>query len=391
MNFNWTEEQAALRSRVRALLARELPPDWEHISRHGPGSPEQTAFSMQFCPKLAAEGLLVPHWPVAHGGRGAPAWEHFILGEELFAAGEPRGPQYMNVNFIGATLMKYGTPQQQARYLPDMAAGRSVWCQGFSEPSAGSDLAALGTRAELRGDAYVVNGSKVWTSYAGMAQTCFLLARTGTGKGGIAIFLVPMDTPGITVRAIPSLIGHGDIHEVFFDDVVVPATARLGEEGQAWAIISYALGLERVGLARYAFSRRVLDRMVAELQAQGLFADDAVRTQAARALAACEAARLLVYRVVDQRARGLPPSAEANLARVAVVAADHAVSDFALDHFGDALCGDAWPLVLAHHERAIAAGIASGAAEIQLNLVAHDWLQLPREPRPPREPQLERA
>jgi alkylation response protein AidB-like acyl-CoA dehydrogenase len=384
VNFEWTDEQRALRERVRALLARELPPDWEHISRHGPGSPAQTAFSLAFCPKLAAEGLLVPHWPVAHGGRGAPAWEHFIVGEELFAAGEPRGPQYMNANFIGATLMKYGTPQQQARYLPDMAAGRALWCQGFSEPSAGSDLASLATRATLHGDEYVINGSKVWTSYAGMAQTCFLLARTGAGKGGIAIFLVPMDTPGITVRPIPSLIGHGDIHEVFFDDVVVPATARLGEEGQAWAIIGYALSLERVGLARYAFSRRVLDRMVSELKAQGRFAATAVRSQAAQALAACEAARLLVYRVVDERARDLPPSAVANLARVAVVKADHAVSDFTLAHFSDALCGDGWPLVLAHHERAIAAGIASGAAEIQLNLIAHEWLQLPREPRPTR-------
>jgi alkylation response protein AidB-like acyl-CoA dehydrogenase len=384
MNFEWTTEQQALRDRVRTLLARELPPDWEHISRHGPGSPAQTAFSLDFCPKLASEGLLVPHWPVAHGGRGAPAWEHFILGEDLFAAGEPRGPQYMNVNFIGATLMKYGTQQQQARYLPDMAAGRAVWCQGFSEPSAGSDLASLGTRAIQREDEYLINGSKVWTSYAGMAQTCFLLARTGAGKGGIAIFLVPMDTPGITVRAIPSLIGHGDIHEVFFDDVVVPATARLGAEGQAWAIIGYALSLERVGLARYAFSRRVLDRMVCELQARGRFADTHVRAQAAQALAACEAARLLVYRVVDERARGLPPSAVSNVARVAVVKADHAVSDFALAYFGDALCGDGWPLVQAHHERAIAAGIASGAAEIQLNLVAQAWLQLPREPLPER-------
>lgn len=381
MNFDWTDEQDALRRRVRALLARELPADWEHISRHGPGSPQQTAFSLEFCPRLAAEGLLVPHWPVEHGGRGAPAWEHFIVGEELFAAGEPRGPQYMNVNFIGATLMKYGTPRQQARYLPDMAAGRSIWCQGFSEPSAGSDLGALGTRASRRGGDYVIDGSKVWTSYAGMAHTCFLLARTGPGKSGIAIFLVPMDTPGISVRAIPSLIGHGDIHEVFFDGVVVPESARLGEEGQAWSIIGHALSLERVGLARYALSRRVLDRLVAELKSQGRFGGEGVRAAAARALAACEAARLLVYRVVDQRARGMPPSAASNLARVAVVAADRAVSDFSLEYFADELCGESRPLVLAHHERAIAAGIASGAAEIQLNLVAHEWLQLPREPR----------
>jgi alkylation response protein AidB-like acyl-CoA dehydrogenase len=382
MDFEWTDEQAALRERVRALLQRELPADWEAICRHGPGSPQQTAFSFEFCPKLAAAGLLVPHWPVEHGGRGAPAWEHFILGEELFAAGEPRGPQYMNVNFIGATLMRFGSAEQKARYLPPMAAGRSVWCQGFSEPSAGSDLAALSTKAVARGGEYVINGSKIWTSYAGLAQQCFLLARSGgTGKGGIAIFLVPMDTPGIRVRSIPSLIGHGDIHEVFFDDVVVPASARLGEEGEAWKIIGYALSLERVGIARYAFSRRVLERMVRRLQADGRFDDAIVRARAGQALAACEAARLLVYRVVDQRARGLPPNADSNLARVAVVAADQAVSDFGLDFLGDAYCGDAEPLLLAHHERAIAAGIASGAAEIQLNLVAHEHLQLPREAR----------
>lgn len=390
MDFDWTPEQQALRERVRALLARTLPPDWETLCRHGPGSPAQTRFSFEFCPQLAAEGLLVPHWPVEHGGRGAPAWEHFILGEELFAAGEPRGPQYMNVNFIGATLMKYGTPAQQQRFLPDMAAGRMVWCQGFSEPSAGSDLAALATRAVPRGDDYVINGSKVWTSYAGLAQHCFLLARIAAadggqgavkGKGGIAIFLVPMDAPGITVRPIPSLIGHGDIHEVFFDDVVVPAALRLGAEGQAWSIIGYALSLERVGLARYAFSRRALDRMVAQLKAAGEFGDPVVRVRAAQALAACEAARALVYRVVDQRARGLGPNAESNLARVAVVAADRAVSDFGLDFLPDAYVGEQQPLLAAHHERAIAAGIASGAAEIQLNLVAHEYLQLPREAR----------
>ncbi|MBX3608709.1 MAG: acyl-CoA dehydrogenase family protein [Hydrogenophaga sp.] len=383
MDFSWSAEQAELRQRVRDLLARELPPDWDHTSRHGPGSPGQTAFSLDFCPRLAAAGLLVPHWPVEFGGSGAPPWHHFIIGEELWAAGEPRGAQYMNVNFIGQTLMRFGSPEQQRRYLPPMAAGQAIWCQGFSEPSAGSDLASLRTRAERQGDAYVINGSKIWTSYAGLAQTCFLLARTGgAGRQGICIFLVPMDTPGITVRAIPSLIGEGDIHEVFFDNVVVPADCRLGEEGQAWPIIGWALSHERVGIARYAFSRRVLDGMVQQLQSQGRFDDPVVQSRAGQALAACEAARLLVYRVIDQRAQGLPPSADANLARTAVIAADHQVSDFGLSFLPDTYVGNGHPLHLSHHERAIAAGIAAGAAEIQLNLVAHDFLKLPREARP---------
>ncbi len=383
MNFEWTPEQRELRDRVRALLRRELPSGWDGLSRHGPGSREVTDFSLRFCPRLAEEGLLVPHWPREWGGRDAPAWEHFIIGEEMWTAGEPRGPQYMNVNFIGSTLMRYGTPAQQARYLPPMAAGRAIWCQGFSEPSAGSDLAALRTRAERRGERYVIDGAKIWTSYAGLAQTCFLLARTGdaAGKGGIAIFLVPMDTPGITVRPIPSLMGAGDIHEMFFDAVEVPEDARLGAEGQAWSIIGHALSHERVGIARYAFSRGVLDRMVRLLQARGAFQDTVVQARAGQALAACEAARLLVYRVVDLRARGLPPTADAHLARVAVVAADHAVADFGLGFLADTFTGDAFPLYLSHHERAIAAGIASGAAEIQLNLVAYDHLHLPREAR----------
>jgi alkylation response protein AidB-like acyl-CoA dehydrogenase len=382
MNFGWSPQETAFRESVRAFLARELPSDWEALSREGPGSVEQTRFSLEFCPKLAAAGLLVPHWPERFGGRGSNPWEQLILAEEMWAQGEPRGAQYMNVNWIGPTLMRFGTEAQKERYLPEMAAGRGIWCQGFSEPSAGSDLASLRTRALPRGDCYVINGSKVWTSYAGLADTCFLLARTGDGgKSGIAILLVPMDTPGISVRPIPSVIGMGDIHEVFFDDVVVPQHCRLGEEGQAWPIIRHALANERVGLPRYAYSLRVLDRAVAHLQEAGRFDDPIIRARAGRARTACEAARMLAYRVADLRAKGHPPGADASVARVAVVAADHAVTDFALEFLPDLFSGNSFPLLLAHHERAIVSGIASGAAEIQLNLVAQEFLGLPREPR----------
>jgi len=380
MNFDWTEQDRAHRERIREFLSRELPKDWPAISRHGPGSREQTEFSLEFCPKLAAEGLLVPHWPKEWGGQDRPTWEHFILGEEMWAAGEPRGAQYMNVNWIGPTLMRFGTPEQQARYIPQMTAGRAIWCQGFSEPNAGSDLASLRTRAMRDGDDYVINGSKIWTSYAGLAETCFLLARTGDdSRSGIAIFLVPMDTPGIEVRSIPSLIGHGDIHETFFTDVRVPASTRLGEEGQAWSIIGYSLANERVGIPRYELSVKVLGNMVAELKRRSAFDRPGVRAKAGAALAACEAARMLVYRVVDQRAKGLPVGPEASVARVAVIAADHAVSDFGMDHLPDAYSGDGFPDFLAHHERAIVSGIAAGAAEIQLGLVARRHINLPAE------------
>jgi len=379
MEFGWSEAQVGYRHEVRALLEAELPEDWDDIAVHGPGSAGQTEFSKRFCPRLAQHGMLIPHWPREFGGKDGAPWDHFVLGEEIWAAGEPRGPQYMNVNWIGPVLMRYGTDDQQQRFLPPIVAGSVIWCQGFSEPSSGSDLASLRTRAEKVDGGYLVNGSKVWTSYAGLADHCFLLARTSAqGKGAIVILLVPMSNPGIRVKQIPALIGEGDIHEVFFTDVFVPEKDRLGAEGQAWEIITYALQNERIGIPRYAFSRRILDRAVAKLQSEGRFEDPVLQDRAGRALAMCEAARLMVYKVVDERAKGRPPTAFGNLARWAVVQADHAVNDFMTEYMPEGLLG-ADPMQQAHHQRAIAAGIASGAAEIQLNLAARRYLDLPSE------------
>jgi len=378
MDFQWDAEQQAFRTRVREFLATHLPPDWESLA-HGPGSETQSAFSKKFCAELAQAGLLVPHWPQRWGGRDADAWTSFILAEEMWMAGEPRGGQYMNVNWIGPILMRFGTEEQQAGYIPPIARGETIWCQGFSEPEAGSDLASLRTRAEKDGKGYRINGQKIWTSYAGHADTCFLLARTAPGKTGMSVFLVPMSTPGITVRQIPSVIGEGDIHEVFFDDVRVPAGALLGAEGQAWEIARAALSLERVGIPRFALASRMLSRAVARLQQAGRFGHGAVE-QAARAKAACEAARLYSYQIVDQRRHGTPTGPEASAARYATVMAERQVGEFVVEHLPYALAGGD-PLLLAHHQRAIVAGIASGAAEIQLNLIATELLQLPREPR----------
>lgn len=381
MDFDWTDSQREFRQRIRDFLAEHLPSNWEELAHHGPGSDEQTHFSREFCGKLAEAGLLIPHWPQEWGGQGHDAWFQTILAEEMWAAGEPRGAQYMNVNWIGPTLMRYGSPEQQARYLPPIARGDAIWCQGFSEPDAGSDLASLRTKATRDGDIYRVEGQKIWTSYAGLAETCFLLARTSADrKKGISIFLVPMDTPGIDVRSIPSLIGEGDIHEVFFDNAEVPADARLGEEGEAWEIISFSLKNERLGIPRYALARRALDRAVAILQEHEEFDNDAVRIQAAEAAALCEGARLSSYAIVDKRVRGNAVGPEASSARFATVLAERRVAEFVVEFVPEALCGQE-PLLKAHHQRGIVAGIASGAAEIQLNLIASDVLELPREPR----------
>lgn len=386
MDFEWTEEQGTFREKLQSFLKANLPDDWEAFSKHGPASPALTAFAATFCRKLADNGLLFPHWPKEIGGEGLGPWEQQILAEVMWEWGEPRGGQYMNVNWIGPTLVRYGTEAQKAKYLPQIAKGEMLWCQGFSEPNSGSDLASLRTRATLEGAEsgnghYRVNGQKIWTSYAGLADTCFLLTRTSDDrKRGITILLVPMDTPGIIVRQIPSLIGEGDIHEVFFDDCVVPATQRFGEEGQAWEIISYSLQNERLGIPRYHLARAALDRAVGILKESGEFAHDAVKIEAARCAALCEAARTSIYAIVQKRVDGLPIGGESSSARFATVQCERAVSEFVVEYVPEALAGGSDYLQM-HHQRGIVAGIASGAAEIQLNIIAGDVLQLPREPR----------
>ena len=375
MEFSWTEEQQALSARVRTFLEANLPPEWEEIACLSPGSQAVTDFSRSFCPKLAEAGLLVPHWPSEFGGRDASKWEHFIIGELMWEVGEPRGPQYYNVNWIGPTIMKYGTPEQKQYHLTRIQEGNVIWCQGFSEPSAGSDLAALRTRAERKGDGYVVNGSKIWTSYARLSEFCFLLARTGSNKREISVFLLPMDRPGITVRPIQSVVGDGDFHEVFFDNVEVQASERLGTEHAGWEIVRYALNYERVGIPRYALALRTLHRAVRSLTEQGKFCPVA-RSAAASTFAVCEAARLFVYQVVDQRSRDSVTTGVTSMARYATVMAEHRVASFVLDWTPHLFASNEDAMVATHHKRAVASGIAVGAAEVHLNLIARHVLGL---------------
>ena len=164
MEFDWSEDDVRFRRELRDFLDDALPGNWEEISRGGPGSEAQADFSRGFCSRLAERGWLTQSWPRAYGGSNASPWRHATLGEEMWRIGEPRGPQYMNVNWIGPAIMQHGSEEQKALHLPKISAGEVLWCQGFSEPEAGSDLVALRTAAARDGDDYVVNGSKIWTS-----------------------------------------------------------------------------------------------------------------------------------------------------------------------------------------------------------------------------------
>ncbi len=378
MEFGWTQAQQGYRQRVKDALEELLPDDWdEKYVPESYASDLQIEFSRQFCAQLAERGLLVPHWPVEYGGHAGDDWEHFILGEEMKAAGEPRGPQYMNVNWIGPTLMKYGSPEQKEQHLKGISSGKVIWCQGFSEPNAGTDLAALRTRAERQGDHYIVNGSKIWTSYARLADWCFLLARTGPSRKEISIFLVPMTTPGISVTSFPGLIKDGHLNEVFFTDVKVPVSARVGEEGQAWEIISHALSYERVGVPRYHVGLETLGMAVDQLKAEGRFDDPIVQSRAGMIAAEFEAARVLTYLVVDQRVKRVAPTMDGNLSRVASLHAVVNLMDFLVEFVPDCLAGG--NILLEDYYRInVPAGITGGTNEIQLDLIAQRGLGLPR-------------
>ena len=277
--------------------------------------------------------------------------------------------------------MKYGTAAQKDLHLPLISQGNVLWCQGFSEPEAGSDLVALRTRALRVGDEYVIDGSKIWTSYCNHADFIILLVRTDPQSQrhrGISVLLVPMNTDGIEIREIPSVVGERYFHEVFFEKVHVPLDTLLGPENEGWEVVSYALQFERVGAARYARAAVTLDRLADLAGQRGLLEDPIVVDRLGEARALCEAARVLTYKVIDLRAKGSPPTADTQLARVLGTRADNAIGLLALEIMGtDAL--EYGSFADANFRLAMTAGVAVGATEVQLNLIASRFLGLPKE------------
>ncbi len=376
MEFGWSAEDEAYRDELRAFIQDALPAGWRGYDQTD--RPAYKAAAERFSRGMAERGWLTQNWPTEYGGGDCSAWRQCILTEELTPIGEPRGSQYMNVNWIGPAFMRFGTEEQKRYYLRRIAAGDIFWCQGFSEPDAGSDLASLRTRAVRVGDEYVVNGSKIWTSHVGVADYCFLLARTGEPDSrarGITVLIVPMDHPGFTRRNIASLAGDESHYEMFFDDMRVPVEWRLGEENQGWEVVRWALQYERVGTAQYQRAALQLSDVVGKAQDNGAFEDPEIRSRIGEAWATCRAARLLTYKVYDLREEGSPPTADSNLARVASTDALKGVAQLSRDVLGEEAL---------EHDQAVdvirngGLAIAAGATEIQLDRIALDFLGLPR-------------
>lgn len=311
-----------LRAKLRELVETHVPPDFLGAFTDDPADLE---VAQQFCRLLAEKSLLCLAWPEEFGGAGASVWEQTVVREEMWAHHEPRGAQYMGVNWVGPIIMRHGTPEQRRRHLPPIARGEVIWCQGFSEPEAGSDLASLRTTARPDGDSWLVNGQKIWTSYATMAQWCFLLARTSREEKkqqGLTIFLVPMDDPAIQVRPIRAILGPHHLNEVFFDDLRVTQADVLGEVGGGWSIVADVMSFERVGIARYARCERLLALAPTVLADRWEELPNELRTRWARMLVHCRRARLLAYQVVSLQSSGQVKPADAAAYRIAVTKLD---------------------------------------------------------------------
>ncbi|WP_326536564.1 acyl-CoA dehydrogenase family protein [Pseudorhodoferax sp.] len=387
-----TPELHAFRARIRNVLRQRLPDDVRTATRNGQQLARDRLVAWHEI--LASEGLLVPHWPRAWGGQDWDVTQQMVYDEEVALAD---APELNSVTFdmIGPVLVRYGTPAQRARFLPAIASGRQWWCQGYSEPNAGSDLASLATRAERRGDRYIVNGAKTWTSYAQYADWMFCLARTdreARPQQGISFLLIDMRSPGVTVRPIVGIHGWVVFNEVFLDNVEVPLDQLVGEEHRGWTVAKSLLEFERLKLARIGENKRRMARAREAAVTRGVvgapwfrerFAELAMRLMALEANAA---------RFIARQQAGEPIGAEVSMLKMRGSRLIQLWEELTVDALGpqamamdpawlyaqagaapaDALAGTA------SSRRFLARGytIAGGSSEIQHNILAKQVLNV---------------
>jgi alkylation response protein AidB-like acyl-CoA dehydrogenase len=377
VNYRDTEEEAAFRASARAWFAAHVPQGWRDI--HEPAA--WRAFTRSWHQTLYAAGYVGMSWPVEHGGQGRSAIFDAILGAEAARADAP--PLPAKINYLGRAVWTYGSDAQKQRFLPPLLNGDHIWCQGFSEPEAGSDLASLRARGVRAGDGWVVDGQKMWTSGAEVADWCFLLVRTdpdAPAHKGISALLTAMDTPGIEVRPIRLANGDPETAEVFFDGVHIPADQMLGEQGQGWAIAMTTLAYERGpgDAAAVPKIEAALHRLEAEARARGALRDERVRDELTRAYVRIEALRLAVIEQLSLRVAGKGPGEEGSIAKMLWIDAEQSLHQLAVDVVGP----DVWlgrdARWLSDYLWSRAASVYGGTVQIQKNVIAQRLLGMPR-------------
>ncbi|MFE2478107.1 acyl-CoA dehydrogenase family protein [Streptomyces sp. NPDC059389] len=385
MDLTYTQEERDFRARLREWLGKTLP---ELPAKPSPDDwPGRRAYDAGWQRRLHDAGYAGLHWPVDAGGRGATPTQHLIFLEETERAGAP----YVGANFVGLlhagpTIAAEGTAAQRARWLPPVLRGDEVWCQGFSEPGAGSDLAALRTRAVRDGDDYVITGSKIWTSHAEVADWCELLVRTQPVSEtcpkhrGISWLAMPMDAPGVTVRPLRTLAGSAEFAEVFLDEVRVPVGNRVGEENDGWRVTMVTLSFERgtAFVGEVVACRRTLGELARTAKANGRWDDPVLRRRIGRLYGEFGALwRLTQWNVSASEASGGVPGVGGSVFKLAYSHARQELYDTAAEVLGaDSLALDGeWTL---DRLSSLSYTIAAGTSQIQRNIVAERILGLPK-------------
>ncbi|MEV5712900.1 acyl-CoA dehydrogenase family protein [Amycolatopsis mediterranei] len=407
MDLSYPPEVQGFRDEVRAFVAANVPAGWRGLGALD--TDEAKAFVEQWRRVLAAHGYLAPAWPVEYGGGGLDRLRQVVLVEELAAAGLPAsGSQdVFGIKMIGNLLLRHGTEEQKRYFLPRIISGEDRWCQGFSEPGAGSDLAALRTRAVLTGGAWVIDGQKVWTSQARSADWIFLLARTdptAVRHRGLTMLLVPLDQPGVDIRPITMITGDTGFNEVFFTGVRTAEANVVGEAGGGWTVAMSLLGLERGDEAATnpIMFRAEIDRLIELARERGVAGDPVVRQRLARCYSRAEIMRHLGNRVLTRWLKGEPTGTEASVSKLYWSEHHRAVTELAMDILGpEAMVPTgrgplrhyrtddpgapnstaSWSTVWLH---AVSGTIYAGTSEVQRNILAETALGMPREPRPDR-------
>ena len=396
MDFNYSAEHVRFREELRRWLEDNLPKGWGVDVFEPKDEDERARFRLDWEKKLYAGGWTGLHWPTQYGGRGASQIEQGIFAEEMARARAPEGLNIIGRNLVGPTLLHHGTEAQRQRYLPKILSSEEVWCQGFSEPNAGSDLASLRCRADRDGDFFVVNGQKIWTSFAQYSQWCILLARTDSTAPkhqGISFLLVDMQSPGITVRPLKQISGESEFSETFFENVRVPAENLVGDLNNGWRIAQTTLSAERGpddALARQIRFKQELDGLLATAtqlkRGSGRAIDDpALRQKLAKSIVEIEIMRLSSLRCYSRIARGTARPPDASMLKLYWSHAAQSMYETALEALGPlAPLTDGDPLSPASgryqlsylHSRAFT--IYSGSSEIQRNIIAERMLGLPK-------------
>ena len=324
MDYRFTDEEESFRTGVRAFLHSELPEDWDFDPFEL--TEDKWDFARDFTKKLAGKGWVAPAWPHEYGGQGMPYMKQVVLSEEIAYHRAPN-TSLIGVTYAGPTMIVYGNDDQKKQFLPGITSGDIVWCQGYSEPNAGSDLASLQTRAVKDGDDYIINGTKIWSSNAHKANWCFFLARTDTEAPkhkGITYFITPMDAPGISVRPLVNMANEHVFNEIIFDNVRVPVKYLVGEENRGWYIGMTTLDFERSNISTAAQYRRTFEQLVdyvkngtnGSSRTNGDEVGTSVKAKLADLAIENQVGRYLSYRVASMQSRGQIPNYESSAAKV---------------------------------------------------------------------------